>query len=73
VLGDKDLKGAEGDMVTLPLNIPHSIHNRSGKPVKAIFSVSPTQRTYEFFQKLHNMTDKPAMAQLAADYNLPFV
>lgn len=73
VLGDEELKAGPGDMVTLPINIPHSIHNRSGQPVKAIFSVAPTDRIYEYFQKINNMTDKDVMAKLAADHDLPFV
>ena len=73
VLDQEDVKIGRGDMVTMPMNVPHSIHNRSGKQVRAIFSVSPTNLTYEYFQKINNMTDRDAMAALAAEHDLPFV
>ncbi len=73
VLDGKDLQAEAGDLVSLPKKVPHSIHNRSGKAVKAVFVVSPTRKLYEYFQKLDRLTDKDEIARLAEANEVPFV
>ena len=73
VLDKKDLRAGAGDLVSLPLGIPHSIHNRSGKTVKCLFWVSPTRRLYEYFRTINNVRDLDLLAKLAAEHEVPFI
>ena len=48
------LDGAEtqatpGDLVRLPMGMPHGIFNKSGRTAKVLFWVSPTRRLYDLF------------------------
>ncbi len=62
-----------GDLVRLPMKIPHGIYNRSDAPVKVLFWVSPTGRMLELFQKIHNVPDPAEVARLSGLYDVPFV
>jgi uncharacterized RmlC-like cupin family protein len=62
-----------GDLVRLPMKIPHGIYNRSNAPVKCLFWVSPTGRMFELFQKLHNVPDPAEVARLSGLYDVAFV
>ena len=44
-----------GDLVRMPMGIPHGIFNKSGRIVKCMFWVSPTRRLYDLFWAIHNM------------------
>lgn len=72
VLDGDEIRAEAGDLVTLPLNIPHSINNRSGSTVKALFTVSPTGKLYDYFIQLDRLTDKEAIERLAAAHEVPF-
>lgn len=73
VLDGKDIAAGSGDLVSLPMRIPHSIHNRSNDPARCLFWVSPTRALYEYFKKINNMTDTVEMTRLAALHEVPFV
>jgi quercetin dioxygenase-like cupin family protein len=45
-----------GDLVRLPRGIPHGYFNKSDKPARALFWVSPMQKLEALFDKLHNLT-----------------
>jgi quercetin dioxygenase-like cupin family protein len=72
-LDGKPLKAAPGDLVSLPLGIPHSIHNRSGGIVKCLFWVSPTGKLYDYFKAIHQVQDLKLLEKLAAEHDVPFV
>ncbi|HEX2366176.1 MAG TPA: cupin domain-containing protein, partial [Bradyrhizobium sp.] len=57
VLDGKDEQASPGDLVRLPMGIPHGIFNRSGVPAKCLFWVSPTRKLYDLFWGIHNMPD----------------
>ena len=46
-----------GDLVRLPRGIPHGYFNKSDKPARALFWVSPMQKLEALFNQLHNLTD----------------
>ncbi|MDU6242275.1 MAG: cupin domain-containing protein, partial [Bradyrhizobium sp.] len=41
------VKAHAGDLVRMPRGIPHGYFNKSDKPARALFWVSPTRRLYE--------------------------
>ena len=46
-----------GDLVRMPRGIPHGYFNKSDKPARALFWVSPMQKLEALFNQLHNLTD----------------
>ena len=64
-----------GDLIKLPMGIPHGIFNKSDRTVKGLFWVSPTRRLYDLFWGLHNLADQnPAdVVALAAKHEIDFL
>lgn len=64
-----------GDLVRMPMGLPHGIWNRSGYTVKCMFWVSPTRRLYDLFWGIHNMTEQtPAeVVALSAKHEVDFL
>ena len=73
VLDKKNIAAGPGDLVSLPLGVPHSIHNNSGRPVNCLFWVSPTRMLYDYFRKINNVRDIEFLTKLAAEHEVPFV
>jgi len=51
------VKARAGDLVCLPRGIAHGYFNKSDKPARALFWVSPMQKLETLFDRLHNLTD----------------
>src|SRR3954452_5532202 len=75
VLAGADTSATSGDLVRLPMGIPHGIFNKSGQIAKTLFWVSPTRKLYDLFWSIHNMKEQKRqdVAPLAADHRLRFV
>lgn len=62
-----------GDLVRMPKGIPHGYFNKSDRPARALFWVSPAGRLEELFRTLHNMTDIPAVIEASAAHDVDFL
>ncbi len=62
-----------GDLVRMPRGVPHGYFNKSDKPVRALFWVSPAGRLEALFEVLHNMTDVPAVIAASAAHDVDFL
>lgn len=62
-----------GDLVRMPRGVPHGYFNKSDKPCRALFWVSPAGRLRELFETLHDMTDIPAIVQASAEHDVDFL
>lgn len=65
------LDGAEhrampGDLVRLPMGVPHGIFNKTDTDIKCLFWVSPTRRLFDLFWALHNLGPNPNPAEVVA-------
>jgi uncharacterized RmlC-like cupin family protein len=58
VLDGKDFAATAGDLIRMPMNIPHGIFNKSDQPVKCFFWVTPTRRLYDLFWAIHSMKEQ---------------
>jgi len=67
------IKAGPGTTVTLPKGIPHSLHNRSGKLVKALVVVSPTGDFYDYMTKISGLTDPAEVVRLGPEHGIRFV
>jgi branched-chain amino acid transport system ATP-binding protein len=64
-----------GDLVRMPMGLPHGIWNKSGHVAKCMFWVSPTRRLYDLFWAIHNMAEQtPAeVVALSAKHEVDFL
>ena len=62
-----------GDLVRLPRGIPHGYFNKSDKPARALFWVSPMQKLEALFDKLHDLTDPAEVVRISADHEVDFL
>ena len=62
-----------GDLVRMPRGIPHGYFNKSDKPVRALFWVSPSRKLEALFDHLHNLTDVAEVIRLSAEHEVNFL
>ena len=62
-----------GDLVRMPRGIPHGYFNKSDKPARALFWVSPAGRLRDLFETLHNMSDVEAVLRASAEHDVDFL
>ena len=75
LLDGKEFVAQPGDLVRMPMGIPHGIFNKSDQTVKCFFWVSPTRRLYDLFWAIHSMKEqKPdEVVALSAKYEVMFL
>ena len=62
-----------GDLVRMPRGIPHGYFNKSDKPARALFWVSPMQKLEALFNQLHNLTDTEEVVRISAQHEVNFL
>ena len=75
MLDGADEFATAGDLVRLPMGMPHGIFNKSEQIAKTLFWVSPTRRLYDLFWGIHNMKQQNPedVVKLAAEHNIHFL
>jgi mannose-6-phosphate isomerase-like protein (cupin superfamily) len=75
ILDGKDVVAQPGDLIRMPMNIPHGIFNKSDQTVKCFFWVSPTRKLYDLFSAIHSMREqKPEeVVALSARHEVNFL
>ncbi len=66
-------KARAGDLVRMPRGIPHGYFNKSDKPCRALFWVSPMGRLQDLFIALHDQTDIARIVELSAQHEVEFL
>ncbi|MDI6025081.1 cupin domain-containing protein [Corticibacterium sp. UT-5YL-CI-8] len=66
-------KANAGDLVRMPRGIPHGYFNKSDKPTRALFWVSPAGMLEQLFEKLDNMTDVEEVVKVSAAHEVDFL
>jgi quercetin dioxygenase-like cupin family protein len=72
-LGDQKRQARPGDLVRMPMGIPHAYYNNSQAPTRALFWVSPAGTLKELFDQLHELTDIHEAIRLSALHEVEFV
>ncbi len=62
-----------GDLVRMPRGVPHGYFNKSDKPARALFWVSPAGKLEALFNVLHDMTDIEAVLKASAEHDVDFL
>lgn len=66
-------KAGPGDLVRMPKGIPHGYFNKSDKPCRALFWVSPAGKLEDLFEALHELDDVEKVIQLSAEHDVDFL
>lgn len=66
-------KARAGDLVRMPKGVPHGYFNKSDKPARALFWVSPAGKLKELFEELHDMTDVEAVVKISTEHDVDFL
>lgn len=66
-------KAYAGDIVRMPKGVPHGYFNKSDKPCRALFWVSPMGKLKDLFEQLHDMTDVDAVVKISAEHDVNFL
>ncbi|MDB5547922.1 MAG: cupin protein [Tardiphaga sp.] len=67
------VRAEAGDLVRLPRGIPHGYFNKSDKPARALFWVSPARQLEALFEKLHDLTDVAEIVRISAAHEVDFL
>jgi quercetin dioxygenase-like cupin family protein len=62
-----------GDLIRLPMGLPHGLFNRSGAMVKCLFWVAPAARIWDLFVAIDGITDPAEVVRLAALHEIDFL
>jgi quercetin dioxygenase-like cupin family protein len=73
VLDGQEGTAKAGDMLCMPKGIPHGLFNRSGNEVTTLFWVSPSDKIWELFETLHNMSDPEEVVKVSANFAVNFL
>jgi quercetin dioxygenase-like cupin family protein len=75
VIDGRDFVATAGDLIRLPMNIPHGLFNKSEQPVKCLFWVTPTRKLYDLFWAIHGMKEQnpPEVVALSAKHEVVFL
>ena len=75
VLDGKEFVATAGDLIRLPMNIPHGIFNKTDQTVKCFFWVTPTRKLYDLFWAIHSMKEQnpPEVVALSARHEVIFL
>ena len=66
-------KAKAGDVVRMPRGIPHGYFNKSDKPARALFWVSPAGKLEQLFDKLHDLEDVEEVVKQSALHDVDFL
>ena len=66
-------KAKAGDVVRMPRGVPHGYFNKSDKPTRALFWVSPAGKLEDLFDKLHDLEDVEEVVKLSAQHDVDFL
>ena len=72
-LDGKWVKARAGDLVRMPRGIPHGYFNKSDKPCRALFWVSPAGKLEDLFKQLDNMSDPAEVMKVSALHDVDFL
>ena len=66
-------KANVGDLVRMPRGVPHGYFNKSDKPARALFWVSPARRLEALFKELHTIADTADIVRISGLHEVHFL
>lgn len=62
-----------GDLVRMPKGLAHGYYNKTDKPSRALFWVSPAGRLKDLFDQLHDLADPDEVVKRSAAHDVDFL
>ena len=74
LIDGKEFAATAGDLIRLPMGIPHGLFNKSDQTLKCVFWVTPTRKLYDLFWGIHSMKEQtpPEVVALSAGHEVNF-
>jgi len=72
-LGTEKTRARPGDLVRMPMGMPHAYYNNTDQPTRALFWVSPAGKLKELFDRLHDLSDIAEAIRISALHEVDFV
>ena len=72
-LDGKWVKAGPGDLVCMPMGLPHGYYNKTDKQTRALFWVTPARKLKDLFEQLHNLTDPEEVVRRSAACEVDFL
>ena len=72
-LDGEDFTASAGELVRMPLGVPHGIFNKGDTTVRCLFWVSPTRALRGLFERIHNVADPGEVVRIAAEHEVNFL
>jgi quercetin dioxygenase-like cupin family protein len=72
-LDGKESVARPGDLVRMPMGIPHGIFNKSGETATSLFWVAPARSLKALFDRIHNVPDPGEVIRIAAEHEVEFL
>ena len=75
LIDGKEFVATAGDLIRLPMGIPHGLFNKSDQTLKCFFWVTPTRKLYDLFWGIHSMKEQnpPDVVALSARHEVNFL
>jgi len=67
------VKAGPRDLIRMPMGLPHGYYNKTDKPTRALFWVTPARKLKELFDQLHNLTDPQEVVRRSAACEVNFL
>ena len=67
------MQAKAGDLVRMPMGVPHAYYNNAAVPARALFWVSPAGNLRQLFDALHNLTDIGEVVRLSKLHDVDFL
>jgi quercetin dioxygenase-like cupin family protein len=73
VLDGETLFASAGDLVRMPMGVPHGFWNDATAGVRAFLWVSPARRLHDLFRAIHGVPDPAEVMRLSALHEVDFL
>ena len=72
-LGQDKVQARPGDLVRMPMGVPHAYYNNTDAPTRTLFWVTPAGQLRALFDRLHDLTDIAEAMRIAARHEVEFL
>ena len=72
-LAGASTRAVRGDLVRMPMGVPHAYYNNAAVPARALFWVTPAGRLRALFDALHNLADLDEVVRLSKLHGVDFL
>lgn len=73
VLDGQPGRAKAGDMIRLPMGLPHGLFNKSDTTIECMFAVAPTRGLFNLFQEIHDVGDPEEVMRIASQHEVEFL